>query len=134
MTTMTEAMSVVRRFEELFMEGDFEKVLSVIHEDMVTHEAPSLPYGGDHVGREGWLGLARNFTETWEPTAPIKCDFQDCGPNQVIAFVELDVRARATGKALTLKIAELHRIQDGKIAESTIYYWDTAAILDALRA
>ena len=43
-----------------------------------------------------------------------------------------DVVARATGKPVQLRIAEFHRVRDGKIRETTIYYWDTAAMLAAL--
>src|SRR5437868_624362 len=128
----SEAMQVVQRFEELFMEGNLDAVLPVVGEDIITYEAPSLPYGGEHVGHHGWLGLARAFTETWELTGKLDAEFLDCGNDVVAARVELDVVARSTGKPVRLKIAEFHRVRDGKIRETTIYYWDTAAMLAAL--
>jgi ketosteroid isomerase-like protein len=128
----SDAMKVVERFEELFMEGDLQAVLEVVAEDIVTYEAPSLPYAGEHVGHDGWLHLAEAFNATWEPTGELHCEFLDCGHNVVAARVELDVVARATGKPVQLRIAEFHKVRDGKIQETTIYYWDTAAMLDAL--
>jgi len=128
----SNAMEVVERFEALFMEGDLQKVLEVVGEDIVTYEAPSLPYAGAHVGHEGWLQLAAAFTDTWEPTGELHCEFLDCGNNVVAARVELDVVARSTGKPVQLRIAEFHKVRGGKIRETTIYYWDTAAMLEAL--
>ena len=104
----------------------------VVGEDIVTYEAPSLPYGGEHVGHDGWLALARAFTETWDLTGKLDAEFLDCGNDVVAARVELDVVARSTGKPVRLKIAEFHRVREGKIRETTIYYWDTAAMLEAL--
>ena len=49
-----------------------------------------------------------------------------------MARVNLNVCARATGKEIQLRIAEFHRVADGKIRETTIYYWDTASMLAAL--
>lgn len=128
------ALDVVREFEDLFMANrdDFTKVLPVVHEQIVIHEAASLPYGGEHRGHDGWLELARTFISTWEPTAPIRADFKQCADDEVVVRVELEVIARATGRPFTLKIAEFHRVEDGKIRETTIYYYDTAAMLAVL--
>ncbi len=127
-------LEVVQTFEELFMKHrpHFEDVLPVVHEDIVIHEAPSVPYAGEHRGHAGWLALARSFSDTWEPTAPIECRFDAVGEDEVVARVKLDVIARPTGKPITLRIAEFHRVRDGKICETTIYYWDTAAMVEAL--
>jgi ketosteroid isomerase-like protein len=125
-------LAVVKRFEELFMEGDRQATLAVIGEDQVTHEAPSLPYAGDFHGHAGWLELAHAFTDTWEPVGEIQCEYSELGTDTVVARVVLDVVARATGKPVQLRIAEFHRVAGGKIRETTIYYWDTAAMLAAL--
>ena len=85
------ALAVVKRFEELFMDGDRPAALEVIGEDQVTHEAPSLPYAGDWRGHEGWLALAQAFTDTWEPLGEIDCTYSELGEDTVVARVKLDL-------------------------------------------
>lgn len=127
-------LQVVERFEELFMKHNpnFEHVLPVVHEEIVIYEPPSVPYAGEFHGHDGWQDLARQFSETWEPTAQIQCQYDPVGDDEVLVRVELDVIAKPTGKPYTLKIAEFHRVRDGKICETNIYYWDTAGMRDVL--
>ena len=51
-------VEVVQRFEDAFVRGDIEEVLSLVAEDIVVHEAPSPPYPGEHRGHDGFLALA----------------------------------------------------------------------------
>src|SRR6478672_6470439 len=66
-TGMSRAnVEVVERFEDAFVRGDMDEVLSLVSPDIVVHEAPSLPYPGDHRGHEGFLKLADAFNSVWE--------------------------------------------------------------------
>jgi ketosteroid isomerase-like protein len=126
-----ENVLVVERFERAFVRGDMDEVLSLLHEHIVVHEAPSLPYGGDHRGHDGFLKLAATFNRVWEMTSPLDLTFLDAGETAVVVFVRYDVVARATGNALTLDHVEIYTVRDGKIADLDVYYRDTAAIVEA---
>jgi uncharacterized protein len=130
--TMTDQnVEVVQRFEDAFVRGDMEEVLSLVAEDIVVHEAPSLPYPGDHRGHDGFLALADAFNRVWEITSPLDLTLLDAGDSRVVALVRFDVVVRATGKPLTLELAEIYTVHDGRIADLDIYYRDTAAIAAA---
>jgi uncharacterized protein len=122
---------VVERFERAFVRGDMDEVLALLHEDIVVHEAPSLPYAGDHRGHDGFLKLAATFNGVWEMTSPLDLTFLDAGETTVVVLVRYDVIARATGKAMTLDHVEIYTVQDGKITDLDVYYRDTAAMLEA---
>jgi ketosteroid isomerase-like protein len=125
-----ENVAVVEQFEHAFVRGDMEEVLSLLADDIVVHEAASLPYGGDHRGHDGFLRLADAFNRVWEMTSPLDLTFLDAG-ERVVVLVRYDVVARATGRPLTLDHVEIYTVRDGKIADLDIYYRDTAAIAAA---
>ena len=127
----SENIRVVERFEHAFVRGDMDEVLSLLHEDIVVHEAPSLPYAGDHRGHDGFLKLAEAFNRVWEMTSPLDLTVLDAGETAVVVLVRYDVVARATGNALTLDHVEIYTVRDGKITDLDVYYRDTAAIVEA---
>jgi ketosteroid isomerase-like protein len=127
----SENVRVVEQFEHAFVRGDMDEVLSLLHEDIVVHEAPSLPYAGDHRGHDGFLKLAAAFNRVWEMTSPLDLTFLDAGETAVVVLVRYDVVARATGNPLTLDHVEIYTVRDGKITDLDVYYRDTAAIVEA---
>jgi uncharacterized protein len=127
----SENVQVVEQFEHAFVRGDMHEVLSLLHEDIVVHEALSLPYGGDHRGHDGFLALAAAFNRVWAMTSPLDLTFLDTGEEVVVVLVRYDVVARATGTPLTLDHVEIYTVRDGRIADLDVYYRDTAAIVEA---
>ncbi len=126
-----ENVEVVEQFEHAFVRGDMDQVLSLLADDIVVHEAASLPYPGDHRGHGGFLRLADAFNRVWQITSPLDLEFLDSGHTRVVVLVRFDVVARATGTPLTLELAEVYTVRDGKISDLDIYYRDTAAIVEA---
>jgi uncharacterized protein len=122
-------VDVVRRFEDAFVRGDLDAVLSLLTEDIVVHEATSLPYGGEHRGHDGFLALVDIFTSVWEMTSELDLTFLDTGGARVVVLVAYDVVARATGRPFRLDHVEVYTVRDGRIADLDIYYKDTAAML-----
>ena len=121
-------VDVVRRFEDAFVRGDLDEVLSLLTEDIVVHEAASLPYGGEHRGHDGFLRLVEAFTSVWEMTSDLDLTFFDADDTRVVVLVAYDVVARATGRPFRLDHVEVYTVRDGRIADLDIYYKDTAAI------
>jgi ketosteroid isomerase-like protein len=124
-------VDVVERFEHAFVRGDMDEVMALVDEDIVVHEAQSLPYPGDHRGHDGFLRLTDAFNRVWEISSPLDLTFLDAGDTRVVVLVGFDVVARATGRPLRLELAEIYTVRDGKITDLDIYYRDTAAIVEA---
>jgi hypothetical protein len=122
-------VDVVRRFEDAFVRGDLDEVLSLLTEDVVVHEAASLPYAGEHRGHDGFLRLADAFNRVWEMTSELDLTFLDTGTDRVVVLVAYDVVARATGRPFRLDHVEIYTVRDGRIADLDIYYKDTAAMV-----
>lgn len=47
----------MRRWVEDFTAGNLGGVMEAMHPEVVMNEGESLPWGGDHVGREGFQRL-----------------------------------------------------------------------------
>ena len=124
-------VEVVQRFEDAFVRGDMDEVLSLLTSDVVVHEAPSLPYPGDHRGHDGFLRLADAFNAVWEIVSDLDLTFLDAGETHVVVLVAFDVMTRSTGVPLRLRLAEVYTVRDGWIADLDVYYRDTAAIVEA---
>jgi uncharacterized protein len=132
---VTEAnVKVVQEFEAAAMRGDTEELLRLVAEDVVVHEAASLPYGGEHHGVDGLRHVFGSFLETWKFTAAVDFRVIDGGAEDVVVLVgESNVTARATGRTARFGVAEFYKVDAaGRIRDIRVFYSDTAAMLSAL--
>jgi len=129
-----ENVDVISRFEAAFANGDMEGVLACLTDDVIVHECDSVPYPGDHQGKDGFLGLLEAFMTTWDLEGGLQVDeILPAGDQRVLVRAHADVVAKATGKRLELRIAEIYTVRDGKIADIVVHYWDTHAMVEATR-
>lgn len=124
-------VDLVQSFEDHFVAGDIDYVLSVLTDDITVHECDNVPYPGDHRGKDAFLKLAEAFGATWDIQAPLDLEILPAGDDKVLVQVGIDVIAKATGTPLRLRIAEIYTIRDGKIAEMNVYYWDNVEMTEA---
>lgn len=124
-------VALIRSFEDKFVAGDVDYVLSILTDDIVVHEAKNLPYPGDHHGKDGFLKLAQAFGEIWDLQNPLDLDIMSAGGDRVLVLVRFDAIAKPTGTPLSVQIAEIYTIRGGRIADILVHYWDTAEITAA---
>ncbi len=111
--------------------GDLAGVAARLHPDVVLHQAPSLPYGGEYVGREATMGcLLKMFAEYWQVGALTVHGIAVDG-DLVISAVDLAATARPTGRAVSMPFRECFRLRDGLVVDLQPFYYDTAAIAEA---
>lgn len=131
---MSENLDLLRTFAKEVAAKNHDGLRAILAEDVVVHEAPTLPYGGDHHGPEAFIKLFETVQGTWKFNEAFKYTYHVSDPDTVTLMVEVDSVAAATGRPILLRLAEVFTIRDGKIADLDVYYWDTAAMLEALRA
>lgn len=128
----SEALATVRKLFEAVARRDAGAYFGAYHPDILINEAPSLPYGGDYRGLEGALRHAERFRAAWdrfqsEDNRELEPEFLAIG-NRVIVLWRL--RARATnGDGIDLPVVSIYRLHDGKIIESRMFPFDTAALV-----
>jgi ketosteroid isomerase-like protein len=117
--------------DDSLREDATQAALDCLHPDVVIHIPPSMPYGGDHIGHEGFLRMGAAMTSTWRVTDGLDMWFVDIGDDQVVCFVAFLGESRHTGRTVPMRMVERYRLVDGRIAEIELFYWDTAAIAEA---
>ena len=130
------ASDVVRSFEDTMqraLRGEAEQtdVLGHLTDDVVVHEAPSLPYPGEYRGHEGFLQMAAVFRSTWSFRPGKTFEFLDSGDGRVVVLTLGQAIANSSGKEIEWRLAEVFTVHEGKIAEIRPFYWDTAAVVAA---
>jgi uncharacterized protein len=108
-----------------------DAVLDCLHPDVVIHIPPSMPYGGDHIGHAGFLRMGEAMNATWRITGGLDMSFADLADDEVVCFVSFVGESRHTDRTVPMRMVERYRLLDGKIVEIELFYWDTAAIVEA---
>lgn len=98
-----------------------------IADDCVLHEAPSLPYGGDWIGPQGFFDLMNIIKSTWEGFA---FTFETVLTNNVDL---ISYRRRISGATphgrFNMPVVEYWRFRDGKAVDILPVYFDTASLI-----
>jgi ketosteroid isomerase-like protein len=128
----SEVLITVRKLFEAVARRDAGAYFGAFHPDILISEAPSLPYGGDYRGLEGALRHAERFRATWdryqsEDSRELELEFLAVD-NRVVVLWRLRARA-ANGQGIDLPVVSIYRLQDGKIIESRMFPFDTAALV-----
>ena len=109
-------------------------MLALIDAEFLIPVAESLPYGGKHVGVEGFMAMGRRFADTWtilDHHHPP--EFLDVGDGRVLVRNGPVFQSRRTGKTVAFEMVEIITVRDGKLVSLVPYYFDTAELLEALR-
>jgi ketosteroid isomerase-like protein len=125
-SSQEETKAVVERFYDASLKADLVAMADIVADDVVIIEAPSLPYGGTHSGREQALALLSQLYDGIDLDAIPRPEVL-AGPQRAVAFVEVAFRG-ADGGLTVISVVETFRVRDGRIVEIKPYYFDTAAM------
>jgi uncharacterized protein len=104
--------------------GDQAALFGILADDVVFHEAASLPYGCTKTGKAGAQAGVEGMFSAW---SHLRVDIEEfaCAGDIVIAYLMMRATARATGEVYEGPTAELFRFKEGKVIEWRPIYWDT---------
>lgn len=119
-----ESRSVVEKMYAAGEAGDVDGMLACLSEDVVVHEPPFLPYGGDHRGRDGFVELFTTIDSYLDMTRVVVDRLVADGP-WVVAVMRIP--DRRTGQEVLL-CDELH-VSGGIIDELRIYFHDAQSLV-----
>ena len=126
-----DQIEVVRAIYSAMAERDIARLLDLLDERCTVDQDPSLPWGGHHVGHDGFGTFALTLAGTIDSAVTIDAVFAADG--DVIQYGRTKGTVRATGVAFD--IPEVHRwtVRDGKAIAARMAI-DTPAMLEALAA
>ncbi len=122
---MSEAnRKIVESAYEMLARGDWDSFYALFADDVVMHEAESLPYGGTYVGKDGLKrGIGKMFA-AWEDMT-YSVEQITAGGDLCFVYLHTSATSPRTGKTYAFPVAELWRFRDGKVVEFRPFYWDT---------
>ena len=129
--TASQNLQTLMGFVESFLGGDAETALEFIHADVVAHEPPSLPYGGEYRGKDAFLDLMTKIGKIVEVEATLQ-GVHESG-DTILALYLATFTSRASGASIEMPMAEVYGFTDGLISSANIFYKDSKAFVDAIQ-
>lgn len=129
-------VETVKRLFAAVRRRDLAGVREAYSPEVVIHESPSLPYGGDYHGQEEAVEHLDGYYRTWEPVRPAVWQpstpiFLETAADSVVVLWQEEAVAPSSGRRIVLPALGVYQVQDGKVVESRMFQ-DTAAIRDLL--
>ncbi|MDV3127022.1 nuclear transport factor 2 family protein [Mycobacterium sp. 21AC1] len=101
----------------------FDDMGAALDPEVVLHQSPDLPWGGDWIGYEGFKGWSTEMSRHWDMVDVQDPAFFENG-DQVIVSCRLVTRSRLTGESLDYPMAQLVTVREGRITEFRAFYWN----------
>jgi uncharacterized protein len=122
-------IDVVREIYEAMASRDIGRLFELIDADCVVTQDERLPWGGRHVGHDGFGDFALTLTSTIDSQVTVEAIFE--ADDEVLQFGRTKGTVRATGTPFDIPEVHRWRISAGK-AVAAHFAIDTAAMLQAL--
>lgn len=131
MTDKTPTQIIESAYEAILGRGNIDDFLAHFSDDAVMIEADSLPYGGTYKGkaaiRAGLESVFPHYTNfSYTP------EVLTAAGEWVIAYGEFAITSAKTGKSIAFKLAEVSKVENGKITLIHPVYSDTKALLNVM--
>ena len=112
--------------------GSFEEFAATLADDVVLHQSPDLPWGGEYVGPQRYEEWARAMSAVFDQVDMRNPQFFEQG-DTVVVVGTLATRLRATGETMELPMTQVVTVKDGRITDFRPYYWNVPAYVAAAR-
>ena len=112
--------------------ASFAGLAATLDPDVVLHQSPDLPWGGEFHGHVGYEDWARQMSRAFDRLEVKDTRFLTEG-NTVVITCRLVTRSRATGEMLDLPMTQVVCVSNDRIVEFRPFYWNVPAYCDTVR-
>ena len=106
--------------------ASFADMAATLDPDVMLHQSPDLPWGGEFRGHAGYEEWAKQMSRAFD-RLEVKDNRFFTDSDTVIITCRLVTRSRAAGKTLDLPMTQVVRVRSGRIAEFRPFYWNVPA-------
>jgi len=110
---------------------DWDGVMALMTDDFKIVEPDSLPYGGLWEGKDALQRLYPAVVSNFDEFSPVIKEVIG-GVEWAAVVVDLTLISKKTGRRFTQTVSEVGRVENGKLAELQIHYFDTAEIANEI--
>lgn len=125
------AAEVLGTIYELMGAQDWDGVMALMTDDFKIVEPDSLPYGGLWEGKDALQRLYPAVVSNFDEFSPVIKEVIG-GVEWAAVIVDLTLISKKTGRRFTQTVSEVGRVENGKLAELQIHYFDTAEIANEI--
>ena len=139
----SSAGDVIQRFyaaEAVYMNAgganagtSFADMAATLDPDVVLHQSPDLPWGGEFHGHAGYEDWARQMSRAFDQLA-VEDTLLFTEGDTVVITCRLATRSRASGETLDLPMTQVVRVSNGRIVEFRPFYWNVPAYRETVRS
>ena len=110
--------------------GSLKELAATLADDVVLHQSPDLPWGGEYIGPARYEDWARAMSTVFDRVDMQSPHFFELGA-MVVVMGLLVTRIRATGETLEKPMAQVITVQNGKITDFRPFYWNVPSYVAA---
>ncbi len=132
---MTNNKQIIEGLYQNMSERNLSKVLPALDEHLKIWVPKSLPFGGEFLGREGFIAMVSKINQTWEY---LKIAYLHYYLSEEISADQLLVQGKMLGKAFqadesySFHFINQWRLRDNRIIEHRVFVDDTFELLHYL--
>jgi uncharacterized protein len=124
-----ENLRIVKVMAENGILGRWDIVRQYVSDDLVMHVPPSLPFGRDYHGWDGYLQMFKELATFFTGLKSGETNYASFG-DKVIVMSTLSGNVASNGKPISFPITAIWQLKDGKVVDIVPFYYDTKAICD----
>ena len=110
--------------------------LAIYDPDVVIHEPPSLPYGGDYSGDDAVARHAHAFSDAWQglqSTTDRRLEPHILADGDHVIVLWRQKGTSADGDVFDMPAVSVYQIKDGRVVDSQMFHFDTTALAGFLK-
>ena len=113
--------------------ASFDEMQKTMDSEVVLHQSPDLPFGGEYVGYKGYEDWAKAMASIFDKLEVREREFFEHG-DKVIVVCRFMTRSRVNGSVQDFPMAQIVTVRKGKIVDFRPFYWNVPAYVAAARS
>jgi hypothetical protein len=131
LTPMSDSLLTVQSLYADFAQGNLSKILASLDPQAIIHKPDSLPYGGTHKGRKGFIPLMTTVYATWSGLQVIT-ESIIASDDTVVVRGEWVARVTHAKEDIHMPFVHIWKMNNKLISEIWFFDWDTTRMLNYL--
>jgi ketosteroid isomerase-like protein len=103
--------------------ASFDDMAATLHPDVILHQSPDLPWGGEYVGHQGFKDWSIAMSDCFDYLDVKDPEFFEMA-DKIVIVCRLTTRSRLHGNEMSRPMAQVVTVKDGKISEFRPFYWN----------
>jgi ketosteroid isomerase-like protein len=118
---------VVREMYEAFNRGDYEAATTMLHDDVILHQADAIPDSDTYVGKQEFVRGLERWVAGFEPGFQYGVEELIDADGLVFMRCLMRGRGRASGVDLEQRIFNVWEVRDGKPFRLRVFFREEEA-------